>query len=88
MFVNRVGFEKDTKKTFARKYRIQASTGNFFVPLFHFFSDESFFEGSRADIYIDDQKIGVFGVVHPQVLLNYEIPFPCVALEMTIECFV
>ncbi len=50
--------------------------------------DETFFEGSRADIYLDGQKIGVFGVVHPQVLSNYEIPFPCVALEMTLEPFV
>ena len=30
-------------------------------------------------------KIGAFGVLHPEVLKSYDIPFPTSALEMDLE---
>jgi len=50
--------------------------------------DPAFFEGRRADVYFNDQKVGVLGIVHPVVLSNYHIPFPCSAIELNIEPFV
>ncbi|KAH9938608.1 phenylalanyl-tRNA synthetase [Fomitopsis serialis] len=35
----------------------------------------------------DDQEIGVLGILHPTVLENFEIPFPCSAVEFTLEPF-
>jgi len=49
--------------------------------------DPSFFPGRAADIYLSDQKIGVMGTIHPNVLKNFNISFPCSALEITIEPF-
>jgi phenylalanyl-tRNA synthetase beta chain len=57
-------------------YRIQPS------------EDPSFFPGRRADIYVQDRKIGVFGIIHPNVLQAYSIPYPVSALHMDIEMFV
>jgi len=34
-----------------------------------------------------DQKIGVLGILHPTVLQNFEIGFPCSALEFNMEPF-
>lgn len=33
------------------------------------------------------QAVGVFGVVHPDVLAKFDIPFPVSALEILIEPF-
>jgi phenylalanyl-tRNA synthetase beta chain len=50
--------------------------------------DPTFFPGRSADVLFNNQKIGVMGVVHPQVLGHYGITFPCAALEICIEPFV
>jgi phenylalanyl-tRNA synthetase beta chain len=50
--------------------------------------DPSFFPGRRADIFVDGKKVGVFGIVHPTVLKNFEIRNPVTAIEMSIEEFV
>lgn len=34
-----------------------------------------------------DQEIGVLGILHPTVLENFEIPYPCSAVEFTLEPF-
>jgi len=47
--------------------------------------DPTFFPGRRADLWVGDKRIGVLGVVHPEVLQNFEIPFPCSALEIEID---
>jgi len=60
----------------AKHYYLQPST------------DAAFFPNRRADVIANGQKIGVIGVLHPQVLENYKIPFPCSALEICIEQFV
>lgn len=47
--------------------------------------DSTFFQGRRADILLNDVKIGVFGVLHPEVLQKFEIANPCSALEINLE---
>ncbi|OSX60418.1 hypothetical protein POSPLADRAFT_1066716 [Postia placenta MAD-698-R-SB12] len=34
-----------------------------------------------------DREIGVLGILHPTVLENFEIPYPCSAVEFTLEPF-
>ena len=34
-----------------------------------------------------DLEIGVLGILHPSVLENFEIPYPCSALEFNLEPF-
>lgn len=46
--------------------------------------DPAFFPGRRVDVLVGDKKVGGFGVVHPEVLNNFQIPFPCTALELEI----
>mmetsp|Transcript_25372 Transcript_25372/g.66358 ORF Transcript_25372/g.66358 Transcript_25372/m.66358 type:complete len:602 (+) Transcript_25372:52-1857(+) len=51
--------------------------------------DPAFFgELGAAEVVCRGQIIGVFGVVHPEVLLNYDIPFPCGALEIDLASFI
>jgi len=49
--------------------------------------DSAFFPGRRADIFWRGQKVGVFGVVHPIVIKNFDLAYPCSALELSIEPF-
>eukprot|EP01038_Epipyxis_sp_PR26KG_P009765 gene9765-13136_t len=54
-------------------------------------NDPCFFQGMSADLmlkYSDgrpDVSIGSLGVVHPEVLQNFEISYPCSVIEMDIE---
>jgi phenylalanyl-tRNA synthetase beta chain len=50
--------------------------------------DPTFFPGRHATIYVNGQPVGQFGVVHPEVLEAYEIPFAVSALELEVEPFV
>jgi len=49
--------------------------------------DESYFEGRRANIIYDGKCVGSFGVLHPEVLVSFEIGYPCSSLEMNVEPF-
>lgn len=52
-------------------------------------SDPAFFgELGAADVICYGKRIGVFGVIHPEVLRNYGIPFPCGALEFDLGPFI
>lgn len=50
--------------------------------------DPTFLESRRVDILVDGKKIGHFGVIHPDVLCNFDIPNPTSALEIDIESFI
>eukprot|EP00163_Fabomonas_tropica_P008784 TRINITY_DN1853_c0_g1_i1.p1 TRINITY_DN1853_c0_g1~~TRINITY_DN1853_c0_g1_i1.p1 ORF type:complete len:562 (+),score=209.29 TRINITY_DN1853_c0_g1_i1:288-1973(+) len=50
--------------------------------------DPSFFPGQCASVVYDDKEVGLFGVIHPAVLKNFDITTPVVALELIIEEFV
>lgn len=45
----------------------------------------TFFPGRQADIFYKNKRVGTFGMLHPEVLENFEIPFPTSALELNIE---
>lgn len=72
--------------------RIMEVTGTHFVPV----GDNSgyyikrsdvpqFLPGRQAGIYYKGKQIGTFGIVHPEVLKNFEIPDPCSFVELDIE---
>ncbi|XP_022894846.1 phenylalanine--tRNA ligase beta subunit, cytoplasmic-like [Olea europaea var. sylvestris] len=51
-------------------------------------SDEpEFLPGRQASIIYKGKQIGTFGIVHPQVLDNFDIPDPCSYVELNIENF-
>ncbi|MBO4954363.1 MAG: phenylalanine--tRNA ligase subunit beta [Clostridia bacterium] len=45
----------------------------------------SFHPGRTASVYIGEQYLGVFGQIHPQVLVNYDIDVPVYAAELDFE---
>jgi phenylalanyl-tRNA synthetase beta chain len=50
--------------------------------------DNTYFPGKRGDVHLNDKKIGVFGILHPEVLKHFGLTFPCSALQIEIEHFV
>lgn len=48
-------------------------------------SNPKFLEKRSAEVVLDGRVIGSIGVLHPQVVLNYELREPCSALEITIQ---
>ncbi|XP_050379223.1 phenylalanine--tRNA ligase beta subunit, cytoplasmic [Argentina anserina] len=49
--------------------------------------EPEFLPGVQASIYYKGKQIGTFGVVHPEVLRNFDIPDPCSYVEMNMESF-
>ena len=51
--------------------------------------DATFFPGRNAFVYLrhngESTKIGVFGVLHPEVMQKYELPMAASALELNVE---
>jgi phenylalanyl-tRNA synthetase beta chain len=47
--------------------------------------DPAFLPGRRGDIIIDGRKRGVFGEIHPDVLLAFELEQPVAALELDLR---
>eukprot|EP01097_Dermamoeba_algensis_P010120 TRINITY_DN736_c0_g1_i1.p1 TRINITY_DN736_c0_g1~~TRINITY_DN736_c0_g1_i1.p1 ORF type:complete len:401 (-),score=115.74 TRINITY_DN736_c0_g1_i1:119-1321(-) len=66
---------KEEKSKQATSYYIKAS------------NEKTLFEGRQAHIYYQDKIIGYLGVVHPDVLKGYEVPYPCSVLEIDVEPF-
>ncbi|KAG2482402.1 hypothetical protein HYH03_018663 [Edaphochlamys debaryana] len=50
--------------------------------------DPALFPGRQAAVYAGHQAVGVFGIVHPEVLSRFDLPYPVSALEINIEPFV
>ncbi|KAJ3173916.1 hypothetical protein HK101_011010 [Irineochytrium annulatum] len=48
----------------------------------------TFFEGRRADVFYNKEKIGSFGILHPEVIQKFEFNYPSSALELNLEPFV
>ena len=46
--------------------------------------NSTFLEGRRADIVLDEKIIGVFGELHPEVILNFGLSYPVVGFEVEI----
>lgn len=49
--------------------------------------DPSFMPGRCAAIVVKGKTIGTVGVLHPEVILNFELNLPCCALELNLEHF-
>ena len=47
--------------------------------------DPRFIPGRSAEILVNDIPIGIFGEIHPEVLENFDIPYPVVAAEVKIN---
>ncbi|WP_456419571.1 phenylalanine--tRNA ligase subunit beta [Methanocaldococcus infernus] len=45
----------------------------------------SFIKGRCAKILVDNEEIGYFGEIHPEVLENFEIEFPVTAFEVILK---
>ncbi|XP_022134928.1 phenylalanine--tRNA ligase beta subunit, cytoplasmic [Momordica charantia] len=46
-----------------------------------------FFPGRQAHVICKGRTIGTFGIVHPEVLNNFDIPDPCSFVELSIQSF-
>jgi len=49
--------------------------------------DGAFFPGRRAAVWKGETRIGSMGWVHPEVLKNFGLTYPCSALELDVEPF-
>jgi phenylalanyl-tRNA synthetase beta chain len=49
--------------------------------------EPEFLSGRQANIIYKGKRIGVFGIVHPEVLNNFDIPDPCSFVEIDVESF-
>eukprot|EP00743_Colponemidia_sp_Colp-15_P001397 GILK01001532.1.p1 GENE.GILK01001532.1~~GILK01001532.1.p1 ORF type:complete len:604 (+),score=105.96 GILK01001532.1:43-1812(+) len=59
-------------------YRIEGLEGS---------GDGVFFPGRQARILVNDQPIGVLGVLHPEVLANFGLSYPASAMEFDLHPF-
>ena len=50
--------------------------------------DATFFSGRQAEVVCKGQKLGIFGIVHPQVLKAFGISYPVTAMEINLQAFV
>mgnify|MGYP001407182058 CR=1 FL=1 len=47
--------------------------------------DPAFIEGRRADIVVNGKTVGIFGEIHPAVLVAFELEHPVVAVELDLR---
>lgn len=66
------------------KLKLIHSDSTDLIPFFTL-SDSTFLPGRAANIMKGNLKIGRMGVIHPEVLLAYELTNPCSLLELNIE---
>ena len=49
--------------------------------------DSTYMSGRCAAIYVQDKMVGTLGVLHPDVIHNFELSLPCCVLELNLEAF-
>ena len=54
-------------------YEVQSSSSEMFIP------------GRGAEIVSNGKTIGIFGEIHPEVITNFELKYPVIALELDVE---
>lgn len=54
-------------------YEVQSSSSEMFIP------------GRGAEIVSSGKTIGIFGEIHPEVITNFELRYPVIALELDVE---
>ena len=50
--------------------------------------DAAFFPGRQAEVFLKGQKVGILGIIHPQVLKAFGVGMPVTAMELNLEPFV
>lgn len=50
-------------------------------------NNEMFFPGRSCELIVNDRKIGDVGVVHPEVINNFELNCPCSVVEIDLQYF-
>ncbi|KAI4341483.1 hypothetical protein MLD38_026202 [Melastoma candidum] len=60
------------------------NNSGYFIELSH---EPEFLAGRQASIIYNGTRVGAFGIVHPEVLGNFDIPDPCSYMELSIESF-
>jgi phenylalanyl-tRNA synthetase beta chain len=53
-----------------------------------FLLDSAFFPDRHAQIIVAGKNLGVIGVLHPNVIEQFDLKLPCSILELNIEPFV
>ena len=48
-------------------------------------ADGAFIEGRRADIFVNNKKVGVFGEMHPAVILGFDLEHSVAAVELDLR---
>jgi len=48
-------------------------------------NDPTFFAGRQAEIISHGHNVGIMGIIHPEVLKNFELKYPVSALELDFE---
>jgi phenylalanyl-tRNA synthetase beta chain len=48
-------------------------------------TDGAFFDGRCAEIHLRGVPIGVMGMLHPDTLAAFDIPFPASAVEIRLD---
>lgn len=78
---------KFSSKPQCDSYTIREATGATFIKVLIVTKnlDPTFFDGRCAEVLYEDLVIGTFGILHPEVLANFNLPLPCAALEIQIE---
>jgi len=51
-------------------------------------NDEALFPGMRANVMVDEKNIGCIGILHPEVITNFNIGHAVTVCELNIERFV
>uniref|UniRef100_A0A915D1U1 Phenylalanine--tRNA ligase beta subunit n=1 Tax=Ditylenchus dipsaci TaxID=166011 RepID=A0A915D1U1_9BILA len=51
-------------------------------------NDPTFFNGRCAEVLVEGKAVGIFGIIHPEVLANFELKHLCAALELNVEPFI
>ncbi|CAG2102728.1 unnamed protein product [Medioppia subpectinata] len=51
-------------------------------------NDCRFLTGRCAEIVVNDKVVGVMGVLHPQVITNFDLSQPCSALELSLQTLI
>ncbi|KAK6802564.1 hypothetical protein RDI58_000344 [Solanum bulbocastanum] len=49
--------------------------------------EPAFLQGRQASVIYGGKRIGTFGIVHPKVLKEYDIPDVCSFLELDMQSF-
>eukprot|EP01065_Artemidia_motanka_P049087 TRINITY_DN8054_c4_g1_i1.p2 TRINITY_DN8054_c4_g1~~TRINITY_DN8054_c4_g1_i1.p2 ORF type:complete len:662 (+),score=215.77 TRINITY_DN8054_c4_g1_i1:101-2086(+) len=72
--VDKVGEAKSREGFNRPEYRIEEGS-----------DDGCFYPGRQVDCFVNQKRVGSFGVLHPAVLKSFEIGLPCSYMEFSLE---